>query len=120
MSDINLRLGLVCAKGFLSTRDEPGPIAIAMTGSVASAGAQTISTNATTINMGSVATAGYSYFRNTSTANFIEIGTGTGTSFVAFSKLFYGDAQIVRLGTNAPTAKADTAAGTLQYTILSA
>ena len=77
-------------------------------------------TNATTINMGSVATAGYAYMRNVSTANYIEIGTGTGTSFVAFSKLSYGEAQVVRLGTNAPTAKANTAAGTLQYTILSA
>ena len=120
MSEITLNLKMTCSNGFLQTRDDPGTLSIDMTGKVASAGAQTIATNATSLNMGSVATAGYAYFRNTSTANFIEIGTGTGTSFVAFSKLSFGDAQIVRLGTNAPSAKADTAAGTLQYTILSA
>lgn len=120
MSEITLNLKMTCANGFLNTRDDPGTLGVAMTGKVASGGAQTIATNATLINMGSVATAGYAFMRNVSTANYIEIGTGTGTSFVAFSKLSYGEAQVVRLGTNAPTAKANTAAGTLQYTILSA
>ena len=120
MSEITLNLKMACANGFLLTRDDPGTINVDQTAALSSAGAQTIATNATSLNMGSVATAGYAYMRNVSTANFIEIGTGTGTSFVAFSKLSYGEAQVVRLGTNAPTAKANTAAGTLQYTILSA
>lgn len=120
MSEITLNLKMTCANGFLNTRDDPGTINVSQTSALSTGGAQTIATNATTINMGSVATAGYAFMRNVSTANYIEIGTGTGTSFVAFSKLSYGEAQVVRLGTNAPTAKANTAAGTLQYTILSA
>lgn len=118
-NEITLNLKLSVSSGYLVAREDPGSISVTMGGSVAAGGAQTIATNATAIVMGSVATAGYAYFRNVSTANYLEIGTGTGTSFVAFSKLSYGDAQIVRLGTNAPTAKANTAAGTLQYLILS-
>jgi hypothetical protein len=115
---INLKMGVV--NGYLVAREDPGTQLVSMTGTVSTGGAQTIATNATTINMGSVATAGYAYFRNVSTANYIEMGTGTGTNFVAFAKLNFGEAAIMRLGTNAPTAKANTAAGTLQYTILSA
>jgi hypothetical protein len=119
-NEITVNLKLSYANGTLVGREDPGTFSVDQTGKVSTGGAQTIATNATTINMGSVTTAGYAYFRNVSTANFIEIGTGTGTSFVAFSRLNFGQAQIVRMGTNAPTAKADTAAGTLQYTILSA
>ena len=118
-NEISVSLKLTYANGYLVGKEDPGTLSIAMTGKVATGGSQTIATNATAINMGSVATAGYAYFRNVSTANYIEIGTGTGTSFAAFSKLSFGDAQIVRLGTSAPTAKANGAAGNLQYTILS-
>ena len=118
-NEITLNFRMAVSNGYLVAKEEPGTLYATMTGKVSTGGAQTISTNVTTINMGSVATAGYAFFRNVSTAHYIEIGTGTGTSFAAFSRLDYGDAQIVKLGTSAPTAKANSVNGTLYYQIFS-
>jgi len=118
-NEITLNLKMSVVKTFLDHEENPGALNVSMTGSTASGGSQTIATTATTIGVGSVTTAGYSYFRNLGPTNSVEIGTGTGTSFVAFAKLKAGEASILRLGTNAPTAKAATAAIDLQYYILS-
>ena len=64
-----------------------------------------------------VSTTGWSYFRNLGPTNYVDLGTGT-TTFVAFARLKAGEAAIMRLGTNAPTARANTAAVNLQYYIL--
>jgi hypothetical protein len=118
--EITLTLKMSVSKGFLVQKNDPGTILVDMSGTTATGGAQDIgtSTNAETITMSDVSSAGYAYFRNTDATNFVEIGTGTGVSFAPFIKLKAGEAAICRLGTNTPTAKANAAAVKLQYYII--
>jgi len=115
--EITLNLKLAVSNGFLVQRFDPSTLTVTMTGTTAAGGAQTIATTVTSLGITNVSTCGYAYFRNTDATNYVEIGTGTGT-FVAFAKLKAGEAAILRLGTNAPTARANTAAVNLQYFIL--
>ena len=118
--EIQLSLKLAVRKSSLIHSESPGTITATLTGNNATGGVQTISTTAGTLTMGSVTTAGYGYFRNIDGTNAVELGTGT-TTFVAFAKLKAGEAAIMRLGTNAPSARASTAQTSsvnLQYYIL--
>jgi hypothetical protein len=117
-NEITVQMSLNCSKGFIYAADESGFVQSDFEGTLIARGVQSIPTSATAIDTGTLTTAGYAYFRNVSTANFIEIGTGTGT-FVPFVKLKPGEAALLRLSTTAPTARADTLAVNLQYTILS-
>ena len=118
--EITVTARLSVSKGFLVQKMDPGAVLIDMSGTAAIGGAQDIgtSTNAESITMSDVSSAGYAWFRNTDTTNYVEIGTGTGASFAPFIKLKAGEIAVCRLGTNAPTAKANTAAVKLQYYIL--
>lgn len=118
-NEITLTLKMSVSKGFLSHREDPGVQSVDMNGSNGTGGIQNIGTTAETIVMGDTGTAGYAYLRNTDSTNYVDIGTGTGGSFVAFAKLKAGECCVFRLGTNAPTARANTAAINLQYFILS-
>lgn len=117
-NEITLNLKLSALKGSLNHTENPGTLSVDLSGLVAAGGVTTLTTTAAAIPIGSVTSAGYAYFRNTGPTNFLEIGTGTGGSFVAFLKLKAGEAAICRLGTNAPTARANTASVQLQYYIL--
>lgn len=117
-NEISLVLRLTVEKGNFQQAINPGTLTVTMSGTTAAGGVQAIGTTAEAIGVTDVSTCGYAYFRNTDATNFVELGTGTGGSFVAFAKLKAGEAAIVRLGTNAPTAKADTATINLQYYIL--
>lgn len=118
-NEITLNLKLQVLKGSLAHLENPGAISVDLSGSTATGGSQTIASSAggTALNMGSVSSAGYAYFRNIDSAITIEIGTNTGT-FAAFAKLKAGEAAIIRLGTNAPYAKAASSSANLQYFIL--
>ena len=115
--EIQLSLKLAVRKSSLIHSESPGTITATLTGNVATGGVQTITTTAAVLSMSSVTTAGYGYFRNIDGTNSVELGTGT-TTFVAFAKLKAGEAAIMRLGTNAPSAKAGAATVGLQYYIL--
>jgi hypothetical protein len=117
-NEIQVTTKLVVGKGFLVHTENPGIIQVNMTGTTASGGAQDIGTTAEAITVTDVGTCGFAYFRNTSTTEFVELGTGTGGSFVAFAKLKAGECCVIRLGTNAPTAKAQTSSVKLQFYIL--
>ena len=116
--EITLTLKMAVLKGALAHTENPGAISVTLSGSTAIGGVQTIGTTAEVIIMNDVTSPGYAYFRNTGTTNFVELGTGTGGSFVGFAKLKAGEAAVVRLTTAAPTARANTAAVDLQYFIL--
>jgi len=90
-----------------------------LTSELAVSGPQTITTNPTALNLGGTSTKGIAWFRNLDASNYVEVGTGTGVSFVAFLKLEAGQACYVWLATNAPYAKADTASVLLDYWIQS-
>jgi len=117
-NEITLTLKLAVSKTYLVHTENPGTIQVTMSGSTATGGAQAIGTTAEAITITDVSTAGYAYFRNTSSTEYVELGTGTGGSFVAFGKLKAGEACILRLGTNAPTARAQTSTVNLQFYIL--
>jgi hypothetical protein len=116
-NEITLQLKMTVAKGFLAHREDPGTLLVDMTGTNATGGVQAIGTSGEALSVTDVSTPGYAYFRNLGPTNFVEIGTGT-TTFVAFAKLKAGEAAIMRLGTTAPTARANTAPVNLQYYIL--
>mgnify|MGYP007083431918 CR=1 FL=1 len=115
--EITLNLKISTLKGDLNHTENAGTLFVDLTGTTAVGGAATVTTTAAALTMGSVSSAGYAYFRNTGPTNFVEIGTGT-SPFVPFLKLKAGEAAICRLGTNAPTARANTASVSLQYYIL--
>lgn len=119
-NEITVNVSLGVKNGFLSQSLNPGTVLVNMTGTTAAGGAQEIgtSTNAEAISMNDVSSAGYAFFRNTDTTNYVDIGSGTGTNFAAVVRLKAGEAGVFRLGTNAPTARANTAAVKLQYFIL--
>ena len=70
--------------------------------------------------MQDVASAGWARFENLDTTNFVQIGTDSTGTFIPFLKLLAGEYAFVRLATNAPYAKADTAAVKLDYEIFQA
>jgi hypothetical protein len=117
-NEIQVTAKLVVSKGYLVHTENPGIIQVTMSGTTATGGAQDIGTSGEAITITDVATAGYAYFRNTSTTEYVEIGTGTAGSFVAFAKLKAGECGVIRLGTNAPTARAQTSSVKLQFYIL--
>lgn len=67
--------------------------------------------------MGDVAAAGWAAFKNLDATNFVTIGIDSGGTFHATIKLKAGESCVARLASNAPYAKADTAAVKLQYEI---
>jgi hypothetical protein len=72
----------------------------------------------TALNMGNVGTAGVAVFKNLDATYFIELGIQTGGVFFAFAKLKPGESFPIRLGTNTPYARANTATCVLDYQIL--
>lgn len=117
-NEITLNLSLKVAKSYLQQTMAPGTVTADLSGTNATGGSQNIGTSAEAIVMNDVTTAGYAFFRNLGPTNYVEIGTGTGTNFAAFAKLKAGEPAVIRLGTSAPTAKANSAAIDLQYFIL--
>ena len=117
-NEITVSMKLSVVKGFLDHVENPGVQTYDMSGLNASGGVQNIGTAAEVLTFGDVGTPGFAYFRNTGPTNFVEIGAGTG-SFVAFAKLKAGESMLCRLSTNAPRARANTAAINLQYYIVS-
>jgi hypothetical protein len=69
------------------------------------------------IAMGDVATAGWAWFENLDDTNYVELGVVVSATFYPFAKLKAGEGFPLRLGTNTPYAKADTAAVKLKYEI---
>lgn len=67
--------------------------------------------------MGDVATAGWALFKNLDATNFVNIGIDSGGNFHPTIKLKPGECAACRLASNAPYAKADTAAVKLEYEI---
>lgn len=122
-NEITINLRLLVENGFLVHKEEPGTQSITMTGKRGCGGIQNIGTTAVApaeaVAVGDTGTAGWAFFRNTATANYVEIGVFVSSTFYPFVKLKAGESCILRLGTNAPYALANTAAVDLQYYILS-
>ena len=70
--------------------------------------------------MGDVAAAGWGFFKNLDATNYVQIGVDNTGTFIPFLRLNAGEFCFVRLATNAPYAKANTAAVQLKYLIFDA
>jgi hypothetical protein len=69
------------------------------------------------LDLGSLTTPGFAVFQNLDATNYIEIGIDVSGTFYPFMKLNPGDQGMVKLGTTAPYALADTASISLFYII---
>ncbi len=108
-------------KGNLNvTRSLTGTFDVAAAAPGYASGAPSIGTTEEALVMQDVATAGWAYFRNLNATNYIQIGALASAVFVPVLKLMPGEFCWVRLGTNAPYAKANTAACLLEYQIFEA
>ena len=90
---------------------------------IGSGGIQSIgtATNAEFIALGDVTTASFAFLRNLDTTNYIDVGTGTGTSFIAFLRIGPGKFATCWLHpTNAPSARSNVAACNLWYHVSNA
>jgi hypothetical protein len=67
--------------------------------------------------VGTLGTPGFAVFQNLDLVNFVEIGIDVGSVFCPFMKLKPGEQGMLRLGTTAPWARADTLAVKLFYVI---
>jgi hypothetical protein len=121
-SEITTRVQLTATKGSLSVKRDSGSTVIDMSGTHKAAGAMDIPTTAggTAIPLGSVSTAGLSYFRNLDATNYLTIGVVVSATFYPLVKLKAGESCLLRLGTNAPYALANTATCVLEYEVLEA
>lgn len=120
--EITINLRLQVTKGNLTHREDPGVLSVTMTGSNGTGGIQNIVAGGTageTLTMGDTGTAGWSFFRNTDSVNFVEIGIQVAGTFYPFVKLKAGESCLLRLGTNTPYARSNTATTNLQYFIVS-
>lgn len=121
--EIDLYAGLKLDNGSISLSREIafGTITPDQTTASYHAGVQTVGFAAhEAIELGDVSACGYSMFINTDATNFVEIGIDVGSTFYPFVKLLAGEVSgPLRLGTNAPYAKADTGDVLLEYIILS-
>lgn len=116
-NEIKATIQLTVAKGTLAlTRSSQR--SIDMSGTNYTAGAQSIGTGAhEALTLVDVSTAGYGFFVNTDTTNYVEIGRDSAGTFVPLVKLKPGEAALFRLASTAPYAKANTAAVVLDWII---
>jgi len=117
-NEISLNLRMTVENGYLVQRFDPSSFAATMTGTTAAGGVQIIGSTEEALGVTDVSTCGWSYFRNTDAAIAVEIGVKPAGTFYPCLKLKAGEAAIVRLGTNAPYAKAASSTVNLQYFIL--
>jgi len=73
----------------------------------------------TALDLGSIVTPGFAVFQNLDLVNYVEIGIDVSAAFHAFLKLKPGEQGMLRLGTTAPYARANTLAVSLFYIIYS-
>lgn len=119
--EIQIDIVMQVTKGFLSIDKRPS-YTVDMAGTHHGNNAQTIGTSDEILAINSdVATAGIGYFRNLDATNYVDVGVhdGGGT-FIAFARLFPGQAALVPLATLAVYAKAHTAAVVLEFDIIEA
>lgn len=120
-NEITVQASLRVNKSNIVHTFTPPSIQPTMTGEGRAAGTVEIPTTAAGTALvipANVGTTGWSFFRHTGSANFIEVGVQTGgTTFLPFVKLLPGEYALLRLGTNAPYARSDTLAQPLQYDI---
>lgn len=119
-SEITIATRLKAVKGYLNQDHNISSQAVDLSGSKYSDLVQNIPTTAagTALTLTGLGSAGWAWFRNLDTTNYIEIGVQVGGTFYPFAKLKPGEPALVRLGTTTPYARANTAAANLAAFVL--
>jgi len=117
-NEIRIGMSLAVDNGTMDQEIRPSTLQVTQNAQTSGGGIAVLTTTAAAIPTGSASTCGYAYFRNVSAVNNAFLGTLTGASFVQFAKLGPGEYALIRLGTNAPTAKCDASTVNLHYWIL--
>ena len=104
----NLKRAFATTRGFDFVSSTP----------VMASGVASIGTSHEALPMGDVSTAGWARLENLDATNYVEIGVVVTGTFYPTIKLKATEFCVVRLGTNAPYARANTAAVQLDYVIL--
>jgi len=119
--EITVIATLRVSNGQLSERWSKSNLKVDQSAARAAGSVQIIGTGAhEAIVLTDITTAGYAFFKNLEAAggNFVEIGVDVGATFYPFVKLKAGEVAVLRLGTNAPYAKADTGNVNLQVRVM--
>ncbi|MCE9553417.1 MAG: hypothetical protein K8T91_08590, partial [Planctomycetes bacterium] len=100
-SEITVNAALNVVKSALKLERRPGAISVTMTGARYNLQVSDIGFAAhEQIPIGDVATAGWAFFRNLDTTNFVTIGVEVAAAFYPLVKLKAGEPAMFRLGTN--------------------
>lgn len=116
-NELTINTGIVYSKDGVSLQNSKS-YTVTVTGTEVASGNVAISTNGTSISLGTIATPGVAYLINTTTNSWSEISYGPATNDCPF-KLKGGESAIVRLATNTLAAVATTNSPSLYYIILS-
>jgi len=118
-NEISLSTNFSVRKDFLATnRSTSRSFNLNAASPAKAAGIASIGTSAhEALPMGDVSTAGWARFENLDATNYVQVGVDSSGTFIPFLKLKPGEFHICRLATNAPYAKANTAAVKLDYEI---
>ncbi len=117
-NEIQVTTRLKVTKSYLAL-DKYASTSPTMTGTHYSTAAQTIGTTYEALGINAdVATAGWAFFRNLDTTNYVEVGVEVAAAFYPLIKLKAGEAAIVRLATSSVFAKANTAAVNLEWMVV--
>lgn len=117
-NEIRITGSLSVANGYLDQDIRPSQVSLTQNSVGAGGGVFAATTTAAAMPTGSATTCGYAFFRNVSATGDAYLGTGTGAGFVQFATLKSGEYAVIRLGTNAPTAKSSAGTVSIQYLIL--
>lgn len=120
-NEINVSLSLSASKGSIEVTRRSGNLLRDMSGDAYGANVQSIPTTAggtALATFAAVGTPGLTWFRNLDSTNYVDIGVEDSGTFYPFVKLKAGDCALLRLGTAAPYARANTSAVLLEYIIL--
>lgn len=118
-NEITITMRIKVEKGALRDDKNAGTFSVDLSDYPKAGNVQTIGTAHEALVVSTdVATAGWAYFRNLDTANYVEVGTLDGTTFESFGKLLAEEPALMPLATTAIYAKANTAPVDLDYMIL--
>lgn len=117
-NEITYQFQILLNNGRLKDQYSSSSIAASQSTAALVRNVETISNAAhSALDLAGVSTPGFMVVQNLDPTNYIEVGIDVGGTFYAFLKLKPGEQGMVRLGTTAPYALANTAPAKLFYVI---
>lgn len=119
-SEITINQQLSANKGY-ETMQKGRQYVADWSGTKRSGGIISIATTATQVVLGTGTTpAGWAFFTNLDTTNYVTLGTFVAATYTAFVKLMPGESALMRMATTTIYAQANTSAVDLEFEVLTA